>query len=168
MLDLGEHEEDLGDVIREMTDGRGSDSVVDAVGMEAHGSPLRKMAQALAGMLPDAVAQPIMQRVGVDRLAALYSAIDIVRRGTISVSGVYGGQSDPLPMLTLFDKQIQLRMGQANVKRWVPEIMPLLIDADPLGVDDFATHRLRLDEAPGAYKTFQKKQDGMVKVVLKP
>lgn len=169
VLDLGEHEKDLGDVIRDMTDGRGPDSVVDAVGMEAHGSPLPKLAQALAGMLPDAVAQPLMQRVGVDRLSALYAAIDIVRRGgTISLSGVYGGQSDPLPMLTLFDKQIHMRMGQANVKRWVPELMPLLTDADPLGVDDFATHRLPLDEAPGAYEAFQKKQDGMVKVVLTP
>ena len=82
----------------------------------------------------------MMQKAGVDRLAALYSAIDIVRRGgTISLIGVYGGMADPMPMLTLFDKQIQLRMGQANVKRWVDDIMPLLTDDDPLGVDDFAT-----------------------------
>jgi threonine dehydrogenase-like Zn-dependent dehydrogenase len=115
------------------------------------------------------VAQPLMQNAGTDRLTALYSAIDIVRRGgTISLSGVYGGASDPLPMLTIFDKQLQLRMGQANVKRWVPEILPLLTDDDPLGVDSFATHRLSLDEAPAAYETFQKKQDGMIKVVLKP
>ena len=90
------------------------------------------------------------------------------RGGTISLSGVYGGAADPMPMLTMFDKQIQLRMGQANVKRWVRDILPLLTDDDPLGVDDFATHRLPLDEAPQAYETFQKKQDGMVKVVLKP
>jgi threonine dehydrogenase-like Zn-dependent dehydrogenase len=90
------------------------------------------------------------------------------RGGTISLSGVYGGASSPLPMLTLFDKQIQLRMGQANVRRWIDDIMPLLTDADPLGVEDFATHRLSLDEAPHAYETFQKKEDGMVKVVLKP
>jgi len=112
-----------------------------------------------------------MQHVGIDRLAALNSAIDMVRRGgTISLSGVYGGATDPLPMLTLFDKQIQLRMGQANVKRWVEDILPLLLDGgqDPLGVDDFATHRLPLADAPGAYETFQKKQDGMVKVVMHP
>ena len=72
-------------------------------------------------------------------------------------------------MLTMFDKQIQLRMGQANVKRWVPEIMPLLTGAgDPLGVDTFATHRLPLDEAPKAYETFQKKQDGAIKYLFKP
>ena len=83
-----------------------------------------------------------MQTAGVDRLNAFYSAIDIVRRGgTISLSGVYGGMADPLPMLTLFDKQIQLRMGQANVKHWVDDIMPLLTDEDPLGVDNFATHQ---------------------------
>ena len=169
VLDLREHEDDLGDVIRDMTDGRGPDSVIDAVGMEAHGSPVNKVAHALVGLLPDAVAAPMMQKVGTDRLNAFYSAIDIVRRGgTISLSGVYGGMSDPLPMLTLFDKQIQLRMGQANVLRWVPEIMPLLTDEDPLGVDTFATHRLSLGDAPQAYETFQKKEDGMVKVVLHP
>jgi len=105
----------------------------------------------------------------VDRLHALYSAIDIVRRGgTISLIGVYGGMSDPLPMLTLFDKQIQLRMGQANVKKWVDDILPLLGDDDPLGVDTFASHVLPLDDAPHAYDIFQKKQDGAVKVMLKP
>jgi len=170
-LDLNEHGDDLGDVIREMTGGRGADSVIDAVGMEAHGSAVPKLAQTLTGLLPGKIAEPLMQRVGVDRLTALYTAIDIVRRGgTISLSGVYGGASDPLPLLTMFDKQLQLRMGQANVKRWVDDILPLLLDAasDPLGVDDFATHRIPLEEAPQAYETFQKKQDGMVKVVMHP
>jgi threonine dehydrogenase-like Zn-dependent dehydrogenase len=110
-----------------------------------------------------------MKRAGVDRLHALHLAIDMVRRGgTISLSGVYGGMADPLPMLTLFDKQVQLRMGQANVKRWVDEIMPLLTEEDPLGVDGFATHRLPLEQAPEAYEKFQKKEEGMVKVVLEP
>ncbi len=71
-------------------------------------------------------------------------------------------------MLTLFDKQIQLRMGQANVRRWVDEIMPLLNDEDPLGVDTFATHKVPLTEAPASYKMFQEKQDGAVKVLLEP
>jgi threonine dehydrogenase-like Zn-dependent dehydrogenase len=168
-VDLSDHADDLGDVIRDLTDGRGSDSVIDAVGMEAHGSTGPKLAQTLAGLLPDAVAQPMQQKVGVDRMTALYSAIDVVRRGgTISLSGVYGGASDPLPMLTMFDKQVQLRMGQANVKRWVDDILPLLTDDDPLGVDTFATHRLPLDDAPQAYENFQKKKDGTVKVVLHP
>ncbi len=111
-----------------------------------------------------------MSEAGLDRLGALYSAIDIVKRGgTISLSGVYGGAADPLPMLTMFDKQIRLHMGgQANVKRWADDILPLLTDEDPLGVDTFATHELPLDEAPDAYAKFQRKADGMVKVILKP
>ncbi|MCU1659097.1 MAG: Threonine dehydrogenase [Pseudonocardiales bacterium] len=169
VIDLRGHERDLGDTIRDMTHGRGPDSVIDAVGMEAHGSPVGKLAHQVVGLLPGAVAAPMMQRVSIDRLNALYSAIDIVRRGgTISLIGVYGGATDPMPMMHLFDKQVQLRMGQANVKRWVDDIMPLLNDDDPLGVESFATHRLPLDDAPRAYENFQKKQDGTVKVVLKP
>ncbi|MGO4362024.1 zinc-dependent alcohol dehydrogenase [Terrabacter sp. 2TAF16] len=169
VVDLEHHGDDLGDVIRDLTQGRGPDAVIDAVGMEAHGSPATKAVQKAAGLLPRFIAAPIQQVAGVDRLGALYSAIDIVRRGgTISLSGVYGGAADPMPMLTLFDKQIQLRMGQCNVKRWVDEIMPLLSDDDPLGVDDFATHRLPLEEAPDAYRAFQEKRDGYIKVQLKP
>ena len=162
--------DDPGDEIRSMTDGRGPDSVIDAVGMEAHGSNAADAALQLTTLLPDALAQRIMQRMGVDRMSALLLAIDVVRRGgTLSLSGVYGGESDPLPMLTLFDKQIQIRMGQANVRAWTETIMPLLTgDGDPLGVEDFATHRVPLEEAPDAYERFQKKQDGMVKVLLKP
>ena len=81
---------------------------------------------------------------------------------------MYGGAADPLPMIQLFDKQIQLRMGQANVKRWVDDILPLLTDDDPLGVDSFATHHVPLAEAPEAYKMFQEKRDGAVKVVFQP
>jgi threonine dehydrogenase-like Zn-dependent dehydrogenase len=169
VLSLQEHGKDLVETIREMTDGRGPDSVIDAVGMEAHGAPIGKLAHQMVGLLPDAIAEKVMQKASIDRLSAFYLAIDIVRRGgTISLIGVYGGTADPLPMLTLFDKQVQLRMGQANVKRWVDDIMPLLLEGDPLGVDSFATHRLPLDQAPQAYENFQKKQDGTVKVLLQP
>ena len=168
-FDLSEHDKDLGDVVREATGGRGPDSVIDAVGMEAHGAPFGKLAHTLVGFLPDAIAAKMMETGGVDRLNALYLAIDMVRRGgTISLSGVYGGEASPLPMMTLFDKQIQLRMGQANVRRWTDEILPLLTDDDPLGVDTFATHHVPLADAPAAYKTFQKKEDGMVKTVFRP
>ncbi len=168
-LNLNDHKKDLGDAIRELTDGRGTDSVIDAVGMEAHGSPVNKIAHQAASVLPDAIARTMMKTAGTDRLNAFYSAIDIVRRGgTISLSGVYGGQADPLPMLTLFDKQVQLRMGQANVKRYIDDILPLLTDDDPLGVDDFATHRLPLEQAPEAYDNFQKKRNGAIKIQLKP
>ena len=169
VFDLTEQDGSLAEAIRDRTDGRGPDSVIDAVGMEAHGGGLGKLAQQMTGLLPDAVASKLMERAGVDRMEALYAAIEIVRRGgTISLSGVYGGMTDPLPMLTIFDKQIQLRMGQANVKRWVDDIMPLLMDGDPLGVEGFATHRLPLEEAPRGYEMFQKKQDGAVKVLLEP
>ena len=168
-IDLNGLHTSIGDAVRDLTGGRGTDSVIDAVGMEAHGSPVAQITQRLTGLLPDAVAKKMMRTAGVDRLDALYAAIDIVRRGgTISLIGVYGGMADPMPMLTLFDKQVQLRMGQANVKKWVDDIMPLLTDEDPLGVDTFASHTLSLDEAPHAYDIFQKKQDGAVKIVLKP
>jgi threonine dehydrogenase-like Zn-dependent dehydrogenase len=161
--------DDLTGAVRDLTDGRGPDAVVDAVGMEAHGSPVAALAHRFVGLLPDAVAEPLMKKGGVDRLQALYTAIDIVRRGgTISLSGVYGGMADPMPMLTLFDKQVQLRMGQANVHRWVPDILPLLEEGDPFGVEGFATHRLPLEQAPQAYDMFQKKRDGAVKVVFQP
>jgi threonine dehydrogenase-like Zn-dependent dehydrogenase len=168
-VDLESHNGGLPDALREMTGGRGPDSVIDAVGMEAHGSPVGALAHRMVGLLPDAVGEKIMEKGGVDRLNAFYLAIDIVRRGgTISLSGVYGGAADPLPMLNMFDKQIQLRMGQANVKKWVPEILPLLTDDDPLGVEDFATHRIPIDDAPEYYERFQKKEDGVVKVLIQP
>ncbi len=167
-LDLSGRD-DLAAELRELTGGRGPDSVIDAVGMEAHGSSGAKAAQTFVGLLPDAIASPMMQKAGIDRLAALLAGIDIVRRGgTLSISGVYGGNVDPLPLLQMFDKQLTVRMGQANVKRWIDDLMPLLGDDDPLGVDDLATHRLPLDEAPQAYETFQKKQDGAIKVVFTP
>src|SRR5690606_2937494 len=156
--------------IRDMTGGRGPDSVIDAVGMEAHGSPVAHLGQRMTKYLPDALAAPLMQNAGIDRLAALLDAIEIVRRGgTLSIIGVYAGAVDPMPMLQMFDKGIQIRMGQAHVKQWIDDILPLLEqDDDPLRVGDLMTHRLPLEEAPGAYEMFQKKQDGAIKVVLTP
>jgi threonine dehydrogenase-like Zn-dependent dehydrogenase len=121
-------------------------------------------------VMPGMVARPVMERMGIDRGASLYAAIDSVRRGgTVSIIGVYGGAATPMPLGDLFDRQIQIRMGQANVKRWVDDILPLLTgDSDPLGTEDFATHRLPLNDAPRAYEIFQKKEDGAIKVVLKP
>jgi threonine dehydrogenase-like Zn-dependent dehydrogenase len=172
VLDLDDADKAGGGVaamVRELTGGRGADSVVDAVGMEAHGSPIASAIQKFAGLLPDKLAEPLLKNAGVDRLAALYTAIDSVRRGgTLSISGVYGGAADPIPMFQLFDKQVQVRMGQANVRAWTDELLGMLTDDDPFGVDSFATHHLPLDEAPEAYRKFQKKEDGMVKVVFKP
>ena len=156
--------------IKELTGGLGAHSVIEAVGMEAHGDPFGNAAHRVAALLPDAVAKKVFEKAGIDRLRALYDAIATVRRGgTLSISGVYGGALDPLPMMDLFDKQIQIRMGQANVKRWIEDIMPLLTeDGDPLGTEDFATHKLPLEQAPGAYEMFQKKEDGAIKVLLQP
>ncbi len=122
------------------------------------------------GALPSPLGRKAMEMAGVDRLDALYTAIDAVRRGgTISISGVYGGMKDPLPMMTMFDKQLQLRMGQCNVRRWTEDLLPLVDDpSDPLGVLDLKTHTAPLDEAPAMYEKFQKKEDGCIKVVLKP
>ena len=158
------------DAIRDVTDGRGPDAVVDAVGMEAHGSPVGKLAHRVTALMPDAVGRKLMETGGVDRLAALHSAIDLVRRGgTLSLSGVYGGQASPMPLLSLFDKQVQMRMGQCNVKSWISDLLPLVEDSrDPLGLDDLVTHRLSLEDAPSGYEMFQGKTDGCIKVVLDP
>lgn len=168
-VNLDTHDDVVAPVL-EMTGGRGTDAVIDAVGMEAHGSPVLEAVQRSAGKLPGRAAQRVAQRAGVDRLAALHTAIRAVRRGgTLSITGVYGGATDPLPMLDLFDKQIQVRMGQANVRRWTDDILPLLLgDEDPLGVEDLTTHRVPLDEAPAAYRAFQHKDDGTIKVLLAP
>jgi threonine dehydrogenase-like Zn-dependent dehydrogenase len=170
-VDLSEVD-DVPAEMREMTAGRGPESVIDAVGMEAHGAGSfpAKMAHTIVGMLPDAIGRKAMENTGVDRLSALNGAIESVRRaGTLSISGVYGGTASPMNLLQLFDKQITITQGQANVKRWVDDIMPLLTDdSDPLGVESFATHRMPLEEAPLGYEIFQKKQDNAQKVVLKP
>ncbi len=168
-LDLELHD-DIAEAVRGLTDGRGTDAVIDAVGMEAHGPRSAALAQRLVGMLPDAAARTVMRKAGVDRLQALTQSIETVcRGGTISIVGVYGGAADPLNMLQLFDKGVKLAMGQAHVKRWIDDLMPLVCDdEDPLGVEDLCTHRLPLEEAPHGYEIFQKKQDGAIKVVLQP
>ncbi len=165
--------DDVPAAVLELTAGAGAHGVVDAVGMEAHGGTgagAAKLAQAAAGMLPDPLARKLIENAGVDRLTALHDAIGAVRRGgTVSISGVYGGAADPMPMMDMFDKQVQLRMGQCNVKKWIGEILPLVQDeADPLGVLDLTTHRLPLSDAPAGYRTFQQKADGCIKVVLTP
>ena len=168
-LDDFDTEAELVAAVRDRTYGRGPDAVIDAVGMEAHGSPITWAAQQAVGVLPSKVAEKVMTRVGSDRMAALLLAIELVRRGgTLSIVGVYGGMTDPMPMMKLFDKQIQIRMGQANVRRWVDDLLPLVGDDDPLGLDTFATHHLPLASAPEAYRMFQQKDDGAVKVVFRP
>jgi threonine dehydrogenase-like Zn-dependent dehydrogenase len=162
-----------GDVLQQLldrTEGRGPHSVLDAVGMEAHGNPVAAFMQSAVGMLPSAASKRLAKTLGVDRLAALMLAIEAVQRGgTLSLSGVYGGVADPMPLLTMFDKGIAVRMGQCNVHRWVPDLWPLVEDpADPLGVMDLVTHRVSLEQAPEMYELFKNKEDGCIKVVLEP
>jgi threonine dehydrogenase-like Zn-dependent dehydrogenase len=158
------------DELRDLTEGRGADSVVDAVGLEAHGNGGVAFMQRAVGLLPDGAARQMLDKAGVDRLAAVYASIDAVRRGgTVSLSGVYAGDADIIPMKTMFDKQITMRMGQCNVKNWIDDLLPLVEDAsDPLGVMDLTTHHAPLEDAPALYGTFQKKEDGCIKVVLHP
>ncbi len=161
---------DIPGAIFDLTDGRGAAGTVDAVGMEAHGSPFAKAAIGAVGMLPSAMAKPMADHFAIDRLAAVTNAIKSVRRcGTVSVSGVYGGEIDPMPMMEMFDRGITMRMGQCHVRRWTDTIQKVLEeDADVLGVETLATHHVPLEDAPAAYEMFQKKQDGCIKVVLQP
>ncbi len=172
-LDLSKVD-DISEAVIALTDGRGADATIDAVGMEAHGGApggkIASLGQKATGLLPDPIAQKITDKVAVDRIDALLGAIKGVRRGgTVSISGVYGGEVDPLPMMEMFDRGIQLRMGQAHVRRWTDDILPLVLDpADPLGTLDLTTHHLPLAEAAGAYEMFRDKNDGCIKVVLQP
>ena len=162
--------DNVADALIEMTGGRGADGVLEAVGMEAHGSPFGKLAHTAVGLLPDKLARPMVDKLAIDRLDALHTAVKATRRGgTLSISGVYGGEIDPMPMMEMFDRGITMRMGQCHVKRWIDDILPLVTDdSDPLGTEDLATHVLPLEEAPHGYDMFQKKADSCIKVVLTP
>jgi threonine dehydrogenase-like Zn-dependent dehydrogenase len=168
-VDLSEVK-DVGDAVRDLTDGRGVDGVLEAVGMEAHGNPVAERVIGMASHLPKPIAQAAIERVGIDRLEALNTSFDVVRRGgTVSISGVYGGSADPMPMMDLFDKGLTLRMGQCHVKQWTDELFDIVSqEEDVLGLETLATHRVGLEEAPEMYKVFQGKEDGCFKVVLTP
>ena len=169
VIDLDEVK-NVGDAVRDLTDGRGADGTLDAVGMEAHGNPVSEAVIKATARLPKPVGKPMIENLGIDRLAALHGAIDAVRRGgTVSISGVYGGAVDPMPMLDMFDKGIALRMGQCHVKQWTDELYDLVEqDDDVLGLETLATHRVSLDEAPEMYRVFRDKEDECLKVVLTP
>jgi threonine dehydrogenase-like Zn-dependent dehydrogenase len=161
---------DVAQALRDLTDGRGPDAVIDAVGMEAHGNPLSERVIAGASRLPKPIARGAIETFGIDRLAALHTAVAAVRRGgTLSISGVYGGMADPMPMMDLFDKGLTIRMGQCHVRRWSDELLDIVrAEEDVLGLEGFATHHGRLEDAPDLYRVFQEKQDECLKVVLHP
>jgi threonine dehydrogenase-like Zn-dependent dehydrogenase len=162
--------DDVAEAVRDLTDGRGADGVLEAVGMEAHGNPVAEKVIGLASRLPGPLSRPAIENVGIDRLAALYTCFDAVRRGgTVSISGVYGGSADPLPMMDLFDKGLTLRMGQCHVRQWTDDLFEIASrDEDVLGLETLASHRVPLEDAAEMYSVFQKKEDECLKVVLKP
>jgi threonine dehydrogenase-like Zn-dependent dehydrogenase len=167
VLDVGD--DTLG-VMLDLTEGRGPDAMIDAVGMEADGDPAAAFAQSAVSMLPDPLAKRMARSAGVDRMSALLFAVKAVARGgTISIAGVYGGAVDRMPMFTLFDKHATLRMGQCNVHSHWPQLLPLVEDpGDPLGVADLVTHRGPLEHAPELFDLFARREGGCVKVVLNP
>ena len=160
----------VADALRDLTDGRGPDAVLEAVGMEAHGNPIASAAISVASHLPKPIAKVAVEHAAIDRLSAIYAALEAVRRGgTVSISGVYGGAIDPMPFMQMFDKGLTLRMGQCHVRRWTDELMAIVDQPeDVLGLETLATHHVALDQAPEMYKTFQRKDDGCLKVVMTP
>jgi len=146
------------EALKDMTGGRGPDACIDAVGMEAHGNTI--------GDWYDKAKTATM--MATDRLGALRQAIHCCRKGgTVSMPGVYGGLLDKVPMGAAFGKGLTLRMGQTHVHRYLPPLMQR-IERGEIDPSFVITHRARLDDAPNAYKTFRDKEDGCIKVVLRP
>ena len=151
---LHAEDDDVSEIIRAATNGRGADIAVDAVGLEAHRSFGDKLANVVHGEMGS--------------ISALKAAISAVRRGgTLSILGVYGMPYDNFPIGQLFDKGITLKMGQAPVHAIVDELLGLVVEGK-LRADDVITHKLPLSEAARGYEMFSKKQDDCVKVVLTP
>jgi threonine dehydrogenase-like Zn-dependent dehydrogenase len=145
--------------LNELTDGKGPEKCIDAVGMEAH-SP-RALEHAY-----DRLKQAVM--LESDRAAVLREMIYVCRpAGIISIPGVYGGLVDKLPMGALMNKGLTIRTGQTHVNRWTDDLVKRIDDGqiDPSFV---ITHRVRLDQGPEMYKTFRDKKDNCIKVVLRP
>src|SRR4029079_9382975 len=149
---------DVYEKLKDMTGGRGPDACIDAVGMEAHGNTI--------GDWYDKAKTATM--MATDRLGALRQAIHCCRKGgTVSIPGVYGGLLDKVPMGAPFGKGLTLKMGQTHVHRYLPLLMQR-IERGEIDPSFVIMHRLRLEEAPDAYRTFRDKKDGCVKVVLRP
>jgi threonine dehydrogenase-like Zn-dependent dehydrogenase len=153
-LDPGSAHDVVG-AVRELTGGRGTDSSIDAVGMDAEGS------------WPDRLLQTL--KVQPDRLIALHHALGTVRRGgTCSVVGVYGGWFPQFPLGDLFDRAITLRWGQANVRRWTDQLLALLREGDPLDAAGLITTWATLDDAPDLYERLRAREPGIIKAALRP
>jgi threonine dehydrogenase-like Zn-dependent dehydrogenase len=157
-----EEDEKVSQALKEMTDGRGPDACIDAVGMEAHG------AGGLGGVMNvyDKVKQAV--QLESDRPGALRQILYCARKGsTVSVPGVYVGLSDKFPFGWAFNKGLTLKMGQTHVQKYVPLLLEL-IESGKIDPSFVITHRLPLSEAPKGYDLFKHKEDGCIKVVLTP
>jgi len=150
--------QDVFEALKTMTGGHGPDACIDAVGLEAHGTSFdyyydkAKTAAFLA----------------TDRLSALRQAITCCRKGgTVSIPGVYGGFLDKVPLGAAFHKGLTMRMGQTHMMRYMAPLLDRVArgEIDPSFV---ITHRVRLEDAPGAYRMFRDKRDECIKVVMKP
>jgi threonine dehydrogenase-like Zn-dependent dehydrogenase len=150
--------EDVTDRLTQMTAGRGPDACIDAVGLEAYGTS--------ADAIYDRVKTTVM--LAMDRPTALRQAIQACRKGgTVSIPGVYGGLLDKIPIGAAFAKGLTLRMGQTHVHRYMRPLMEL-VAKDAIDPTFVITHILSLADAADAYELFKRKEDGCVKIVLKP
>ena len=155
---LNYEEVDVADALRAMTGCQGPDACIDAVGLEAHGTTLdawydlSKTSMSLA----------------TDRTHALRQAINACRKGgVVSIPGVYGGWLDKFPLGAAFAKGLTLKMGQTHVQKYLPTLLQR-IERGEIDPSFVITHRVTLDDAPEMYRTFREKQDGCIKVVMKP
>jgi threonine dehydrogenase-like Zn-dependent dehydrogenase len=149
---------DVVEALKQMTGGRGPDSCVDAVGLEAHG----------IGILGayDTVAMTL--KMASDKPTVFRQAIQACRKGgTVSVPGVYGGFADKFPVGALFGKGLTIKTGQTHVQKYMGPLLER-VERGEIDPSFIITHRLNLDEAPQAYATFKHKEDHCIKVVLKP
>jgi threonine dehydrogenase-like Zn-dependent dehydrogenase len=151
-------EEDVFEALMEMTGGRGPDACIDAVGMEAH-------APGVIGAY-DRVKQAMM--LETERPHVLRQAIQACRNGgTLSVPGVYGGFADKIPLGSVMNRSLTVKTGQTHVHRYLKHLLDLIQEGD-IDPSFVITHRLRLEDAPQGYEIFRNKEDGCIKVVLKP
>jgi threonine dehydrogenase-like Zn-dependent dehydrogenase len=146
------------DALKQMTGGRGPDSCIDAVGMEAHGT-------GVVGAY-DRVKQAV--RMETDRPIVLREALMACRNGgTVSIPGVYGGFGDKIPLGTLMNRSLTIKTGQTHVQRYMQPLLERIQNGE-IDSTCVITHRLSLDEAPHGYDIFKNKQDECIKVVMKP
>ena len=151
---LNAAEDDPVQAIRDLTEGRGADVCVDAVGMEANRNLLDKLSNIIHAQ--------------AGSIKGLQTAISAVRRGgVVTVVGVYGTPYDNFPLGQIFDKGITMRFGQAPAQKYIDELLTW-VEQRKIRLDDIITHRLPLAQAPHAYEIFNKKEDNCVKVVMKP